>query len=95
VLGGLGALERLGVATGVEGDVEVDGGDGPGVGGAGDDVGTVADGFGGVGLGEVREGDLVADAGMLLGPVGEGGLAGEEGLLGEGRRRCRGRRRRA
>ncbi len=49
--------------------------------GAGDDVGAVADGFGGVGLREVGEGDLVADAGMLVGPVGEGGLAGEERLL--------------
>jgi hypothetical protein len=38
----------------------------------------------GVGLGQVGEGDLVADAGLLLVPVGEGGLAGEDGAGGLG-----------
>ena len=71
-----GALEGRGVTAGVEGDAEAGGRDGPGVDGAGDDVGAVVDGFGGVGRGEIGDGDLVADAGMLLVPVGEGGLAG-------------------
>ncbi len=77
--------EGRGVAAGVERDVEAGGGDGPGVDGAGDDVGAVVDGFGGVGRGEVGDGDLVAHAGMLLVPVGVGGLAGEERGRGRGR----------
>ncbi len=85
VLGGVGALERGVVAAGVEGDLEARGRDGPGVGGARDDVRLVLDGLVGVGLGQVGEGDLVAHAGGLLVPVGEGGLAGEQGLLGGGR----------
>ncbi len=36
VLGGVGALQRLGVAAGVEGDTKAGGGDGPGVDGAGE-----------------------------------------------------------
>ena len=44
-------------------------------------VRTVVDGFVGFGLGEVGDGDLVADAGGLLIEVRERGLAGEQGLL--------------
>jgi hypothetical protein len=86
VLGGLGALEGAVVAAGVEGDLEAGRRDGPGVRGPGNDAGLVADGLLGFGLGQVGDGDLVAYAGLLLVPVGEGGLAGENGAggLGEG-----------
>ena len=78
----VGALHGGVVAAGVEGDLEAAGRDGPCTCGARDDVRLVVDGLVGVGLGQVSKGDLVADAGGLLVPVGEGGLAGEEGLLG-------------
>jgi len=83
VNGGRGGGGRE-VSAGVKGDLEAGRRDRPCVAGSGDEVRAVVDGFFGFGLGEVGEGDLVADAGMLLVPVGEGGLAGEDGLLGEG-----------
>jgi len=76
----VGTLHGGGVAAGVEGDFEAVGGDGPGAGRAGNDVRCVVDGLVGLGLGKVGESDLAADAGLLLIPVGEGGLAGD-GLL--------------
>ncbi len=84
VLGGVFALEGRGVTAGVEGDAEARGGDGEGVDGAGDYVGPVVDGFRGVGCREVGGGDFVADAGVLLVPVGECGLAGEKWRLARG-----------
>ena len=75
----VGALHGSGVAAGVERDLEAGRRDGPGVGRARDDVRGVVDGLVGLGLGKVGESDLAADAGLLLVPVGEGGLAGEDG----------------
>ena len=74
------SLHGGGVAAGVERDFEAGGGDGPRVGGARDDVRCVVDRLVGLGLGQVGQSDLAADAGLLLVPVGECGLAGD-GLL--------------
>jgi hypothetical protein len=76
----VGTLHRGEVAAGVEGDFEAGGRDGPRVDRAGDDVRCVVDGLVGLGLGKIGESDLAADAGLLLVPVGEGGLTGD-GLL--------------
>jgi hypothetical protein len=77
-----------GVATGVEDDLEAGGRGRPGVGGLWNDRGAVVDGLGGVGRGQVGEGDLVTHARVLLGVVRKSSLAGEKGLLrsrGEGK----------
>src|SRR5271168_4557971 len=82
----IGALHGPGgVATGVELDLEAGGREGPGAIGPGDDGGAVVDGLGGLGLGQIGDGDLAADAGLLLVVAGEGGFAGD-GLLGRERR---------
>ena len=44
-----------------------------------------------LGLGQVGESDLAANAGLLLVPVGEGGLAGDRLLRMERRRKKRGK----
>ena len=82
----VGALHGGRVAAGIEGDFEAGGRDGPCVGGARNDMGRVVDGLIGLGLGQVGESDLAADAGLLLIPIGERGLAGD-GLLRRQRRR--------
>ena len=63
----VGALHGRGVAAGVERDLEARGRDGPRVGGRGMTCGAVVDGLVGVGLGQVGEGDLVANAGRAAG----------------------------
>ncbi len=65
---------------GVEVDLETLGRDGPGVGGAGNDVGAVVDGLIGRGGGQVGEGEMAAGAGGLVERVSEGGLAGKDGV---------------
>ena len=59
----VGALQGRVVAAGVERDFEAGGRDGPRVRGARDDAWLVVRGFSRVGLGQVGERDLVADAG--------------------------------
>jgi hypothetical protein len=86
VLGGGGALEGSGVAAGVERDVKASGSDRPGVDGAWDEMRGVVEGLGGVGRRQVGDGDLVANAGMLLVPVRISGLAGKDLLLSGGGR---------
>ncbi len=66
---------------GVELHLEALGRDGPGVGGAGNDVGAVIDGLIGRGSGQVGHGEMAADAGGFVRGVGECGLAGENGRL--------------
>jgi hypothetical protein len=78
------ALHRDRVAAGVELNLEAGGGDGPGVRGTRNDVGAEVGGLGYLRLGQICDGDLAADAGLLLGVVGEGGLAGNGLLGGEG-----------
>ncbi len=68
----VGTLHGGCVAAGIERDFEAGGGDGPRIGRARDDVRRVVDGLVGLGRGEVGEGDLAANAGLLLIPVGEG-----------------------
>ena len=75
---------RVVEAGGVELDLEAFGRDGPGVGGAGNDVGAVVDGLIGRGLGQVGDGEMAAGAGGFVSRVSEGGLAGEDGRFGGG-----------
>ena len=66
---------------GVDLDFESLGRDGPGVGGAGNDVGAVVDGLVGRGVGQVGHGEMAADAGGFMGRVGKRRLAGENGRV--------------
>ena len=87
-------LERSVVTTRVEGHLEAGRSDGPRVCRARDDAGSIVDGLLRVWLRQVGNGNLVADSGLLLVPVREGGLASEQGgrlgdgLSGESRRGC-------
>ena len=69
---------------GVELDLESLGRDGPGVGGAGNDVGAVVDGLLGHGLGQVGDGEMAAGAGGFVSRISECGLAGKDGVPGCG-----------
>ena len=80
----VGALHGRGVAARIERDLESGGRERPCVGGARNHVGSVVDGLGGVGLGQVGERDLAANAGLLLVPIGEGSLAGDDCGAGRG-----------
>ena len=77
----VGALHGGSVAAGVKCHLEAGRGDGPCVRRSRDDMGAVVGGFRRPGLGEVGDGDLAADTGLLLVVAGECGLAGD-GLLG-------------
>jgi hypothetical protein len=70
-------LHGSGVAAGIEGDFEAGGRDGPCIGGTRNHMRRVVDGLIGLGLGQVGERDLAADAGLLLVPIGECGLTGD------------------
>ena len=72
---------RIVEAGGVELHLEAFGRDGPGVGGAGNDVGAVIDGLVGRGIGQIGDGEMAADAGGFVRGVGKRGLAGENGRL--------------
>ena len=80
----VGALHGRGIAARIERDLEARRRDGPCVGGARNDVRRVVDRLSGVGPGRSASGDLVADAGLLLVPVGEGSLAGDSCGAGRG-----------
>ncbi len=76
---GSGADEArlLEVSGCVELDLEAGGSLGPCAIGPRDEIRAVIDRLGFPGLGQVGDGDLAADAGMLLGVVGEGGWSGD------------------
>ncbi len=88
-----GEADEAGVVEigGIELDLEAFGRDGPGVGGTGNDGGTVVDGLAGRGLGQVGDGEMAADAGGFVSRVSEGGLASEDGMRGGGLRGVGGR----
>src|SRR5207302_432330 len=77
------------VSACIELDSEAGWGDGPGARGPLDESGTVVYRFRWVWLGQVCDGDLAADAGLLLCVVSEGGLAGDR-LLSVNRRWSKG-----
>ena len=68
---------RIVETGGVELDLEALGRDGPGIGGARNHAWAVVDGLVGRGRGQVGDGEVAADAGRLVGRIGEGGLAGQ------------------
>ncbi len=70
---------RLAEALRIHLHLEAFGRDGPCTLGPRNHAGTVVDRLIGLRLGKVGHSDLAADAGMLLGVVGEGGLAGKDG----------------
>ena len=74
------SLHGSGVAACIERDFEAGRSDGPCVGRARDHVRRVVHRLRGIGLGQVGESDLAANAGLLLAPIGECSLAGD-GLL--------------
>src|ERR1019366_6290133 len=78
-------LHGGGVAAGIQSDSEAGRRDRPSVSGTWDNMGRVVDCLLGLGLGEVCKGDLAANAGLLLVPIGECSPTGD-GLLG---RKCR------
>jgi len=77
VLDVIGTLHWRGVSTGVESDLETGRSNRPRIGGAHNYLRLVADRLVRVRRGEIGEGDLVANTGLLLVPVGEGGLTGQ------------------
>ncbi len=78
---GRGADEaRLVETGGVLGDGKADRGLRQRAFGTRDFFGARVDAGGGVGLGQVGDGDAAGGAGLFLGVVGKGGLAGEDGL---------------
>ena len=74
---------RVVEAGGVELNLEASGCDGPGVGGAGNNVGAVIDGLIGGGLRQIGDCEMAANTGGFVSRVGEGGLAGEDGMDGD------------
>lgn len=88
-VGGEADEARIVETGGVELDLEALGRDGPGVGGARNDVGAVVDGLLGCRGGQVSGGEVAASAGRFVSRVSECGLACEEarawvGCLGAG-----------
>ena len=80
---------RVVEAGGVELHLEALGRDGPGIGGPGNNVGTVVDGLLGRGLGQVGHGQMTACTGRLVRGIGKRSLPGENGMLRRGLRRRR------
>ncbi len=77
----IGPLHWRCIAAGIERHLETGGRDRPGVGRPGNELRRVVHRFSGLGLGQIRQGNLVANAGVLLGPVGEGSLPGQHRAL--------------